>query len=90
MKKLISEKSIVETFNKGNLKIELTPDMIITPQAESKAAQLGVEIIKKTFKKISYTDKQRIINAVIEKFPGGKYSRNKIEKVVQDVLNTLS
>ena len=90
MKKLISEKTIIEMFNSGNLKIEVTPDIIITPQAESKAAQLGIEIIKGTSQKISYTDKQRIIDAVIERFPGGNYSRAKIEKVVQEVINSLS
>ena len=87
MKKLISEKTIENVFAGGKMKIEIHSDSIVTPQAESVAERLGVKIIKSISENISYSDKQKIINAVMERFPGGKFSRAKIEKAVQDVLN---
>jgi len=87
MKKLISEKTVEKAFAAGHLQIEAEPGAIVTPQAESVADRLGVEIIKNTSQKISYSDKQKIISAVLERFPGGKFSRVKIEKAVQDILN---
>jgi hypothetical protein len=89
MKKLISEETIEKAFAQGKMKIEVVPDTIITPQAVSVAERLGVEIISDTSPKISYADRQKIIDAVIERFPGGKFSRAKIEKAVRDVLNNL-
>ena len=89
MKKLISEKTIEKAFSEGRMKINVDPDSIVTPQAYSIAKKLGVEIIKNTHQSISYSDKQKIIDAVIKRFPGGKYSRARIEKAVQDVLNAL-
>ena len=89
MKKLISEKTVEKAFAAGKMKIEAEPYAIVTPQAMSVAEQLGVEIIIQTSQHISYADRQKIINAVMERFPGGKFSRSKIEKAVRDVLNNM-
>ena len=89
MKKLISEETVEKAFAAGRMQIQTEPGSIVTPQAESVAVRLGVEIFKKVSRKISYSDRQKIINAVMEKFAGGKFSKAKIEKAVQDVLNVL-
>jgi len=89
MKRLISGKTVEKAFAEGKLRIDIPTDSIVTPQAQSVAEKLGVEIKKNTSQYISYTDKQKIIDAVIKKFPNGKYSRAKIEKAVQEVLNAL-
>jgi hypothetical protein len=89
MKKLISEKTVEQAFAEGKLRIDVAMDTIVTPQALTIAEKLGVEIKKQTSKHISYTDKQKIVDAVIKRFPNGKFSRAKIEKAVQDVLNAL-
>ena len=88
MKKLISEKTVEQAFVAGKMIIEIDSGTIITAQAESVAANLGVELIKNISKKTSYTDRQKIIDGVVERFPCGKFSRAKIEKAVQDVLNS--
>ena len=87
MKKLISEKTVEKAFAAGRMQIQTEIGAIVTPQAKSVAEHLGVEIIKKFSRNISYLDRQKIIKAVMEKFVGGKFSKAKIEKAVQDVLN---
>jgi hypothetical protein len=89
MKKLISEKTVEKAFAAGKMQIEVEPQAIVTPQATSAAERLGVEIVRNTSQHISYADRQKIINAVVERFPGGKFSRAKIEKAVRDVLNAM-
>jgi len=87
MNKLISEDTVQKAFASGNMKIQVDYGTIITPQAESVAERLGVEIIKQSSPNITYSDRQKIINAVIERFPDGKYSRAKIEKAVKEILD---
>lgn len=90
MKKLISEKTIKQSFSAGKMKMNIPADAIVTPQAEATAAHLGVTLDRQGIsQKISYTDRQKIINAVLERFPGGQFSKAKIEKAVRDVLNSL-
>jgi len=89
MKKLISEKTVEKAFAAGKMQIEVELDAIVTAQAISVAEQRGVEIIRNTAQHISYADRQKIINAVLQRFPGGKFSRSKIEMAVRDVLNNM-
>jgi hypothetical protein len=88
--KLISEKTVQKAFATGKMQIFAEPGSIVTPQAESVAEHLGVKIIKSSRPNISYSDKQKIIDEVLQRFPGGKFSRAKIEKAVQEVLNVPS
>jgi hypothetical protein len=91
MKKLISAEKIESMFESGELRLEVDMDnSIITPQARSKAQSLGVELveIKKVNPNISFNDRKRIIEEVLKKFPGGKYSRSKIEQAVKEVVNS--
>lgn len=88
MKKLISEKTIEQAFAAGKMTLELDPDSIVTPQAEQAASNLGVELVRKTSRKFSYTDRQKIVDAVLKRFQGGQFSRAKIEKAVKDILNS--
>ena len=91
MKKLISAKTIRQAYDAGNLRIEIEQaESIITPQAQTTAEQLGVELVEiksKTETKVSYSDYQKIVKQVSDHFPGGKYSKAKIEKAVKDVLS---
>ena len=89
MKKLISEETVEKAFAAGRMQIQTELGAIVTPQAESVAERLGIEIIKKVSRNMSYSDRQKIITAVLERFTGGKIRREKIEKAVQDVLNAL-
>jgi len=87
MKKLISEKTVEKAFATGKMQILVGPNDIITAQAQSAAEKMGVEIIRDMPQNVSYADRQKIIDAVIERFPGGKFSRSKIEKAVREVLD---
>ena len=87
MNKLISENTIQKAFASGKMKIQVEYGSIVTPQAESVAEHLGVEIIKQSSPNITYADRQKIINAVMERFPDGKYSRAKIEKAVKKIID---
>ena len=88
MKKLISAQTIEQEHNAGNFKIEVSAeDMIVTDEAFALAKQLGVELIySKGQQSVSYTDMQKIVTEVLHKFPGGKFSRARIEKAVKEVL----
>lgn len=91
MPRLIKEKCVEIAFKEGRMTIEVEmPGTIVTPQAESTAQKLGVKIIKKAkpTQKISYSDRNKIIKEVINKYPGGKYSRSTIERAIDDVLKS--
>ncbi len=92
MKKLISAKTIEELIDSGKLRLEVnTQDTIITPQAQSAAQSLGVELVKVQHKsKVSFTDRQRIIQEVQQHYAGGRFSKSKIEIAVKDVLAGLN
>lgn len=89
MSKLIKEKCVEKAFNEGRMVIEVDlPGTIVTPQAETTALKLGVKIIKKSsFEKVSYSDRNKIISEIMNRFPGGKYSRSSIEHAIDEVLN---
>ena len=89
MKKLISAEYIRDAHreNKNTLEIDYNTH-IVTPEAIQVAEQLGVEIIRKSVK-ISYPDKQKIIEKVQEKIPGGKYSKSAISLALDEVLAKL-
>ncbi len=92
MKKLISAKTIEELIDSGKLRLEVnTQDTIITPQAQSAAQSLGVELVEVQHKsKVSFTDRQRIIQEVQQHYAGGRFSKSKIEIAVKDVLAGLN
>ncbi len=92
MKKLISAKTIEELSNSGTMRLEVnTEDTIITPQAQSAAQSLGVELVEVQHKsKVSFTDRQRIIQKVQQHYAGGRFSKSKIEIAVKDVLAGLN
>lgn len=88
MKKLISAKTIQQACDSGQMRMEVNLDeFIVTPQAQTLAEQLGVELVEvKNRLKISFTDYQKIVDKVNAHFAGTKFSRAKIEKAVKDVL----
>ncbi len=89
MKKLISAEYVRQAHHKKEYKLEIDNNThIITPEAIQVAEQLGVEIIAQT-SKISYPDKQKIIDQVQKKITGGKYSRAAINKALDEVLSKL-
>ena len=90
MKKLISGETIEKAVAEGRLRLEFSAaDTIVTPQAQSMAEKLGVElIVKEKTQTFSHADMQKIISEVQKQFPGGKYSRAKIQQVVKEVLNS--
>jgi hypothetical protein len=92
MKKLISEKTIEELFNSGNMRLNVSAlDTIVTPQAQAAAQKLGVELVEIQNKTIvSFTDRQKIIQEVQKHFAGGKYSKSKITEAVKKVLTGLN
>ena len=75
-----SNKDKDKTYDVENLVKPGTIDALITVIAES----VSNGSMHKTF---PYLDRQKIIFAVMERFPSGRFSRAKIEKAVQDVLN---
>ena len=89
MSKLIKEKCVEKAFNEGRMIIEVDlPGTIVTPQAETTAMKLGVKIVKKSsLEKISHSDKNKIISEILNRFPGGKFSRSSIENAINEVLN---
>ncbi|KAA3614797.1 MAG: hypothetical protein D8M58_10090 [Calditrichaeota bacterium] len=92
MKKLISENTIEELYNSGKMRLEVDmADTIVTPQAQNSAQKLGVELVEiKTKSKVSYADKQKIINEVQKHFSGGRFSKSKIENAIHNVLAGLN
>lgn len=91
MTRLIKEKCVEMAFNEGRMTIEVEmPGTIVTQQAESTAQKLGVKIIKKNAitLKLSYSDKNKIITEVMNRYPSGKYSRSLIEKAIDSVIHT--
>lgn len=89
MKKLISAKSIEQAYANGNLQLVVNlSESIVTPQAQTRAEQLGVQIVEQKVRtKISYTDFQKIVEMVSRHFAGSKFSRAKIEKAVKEILD---
>lgn len=88
--RLIKEKCVEIAFKEGRMTIEVEmPGTIVTPQAESTAQKLGVKIVKKrsATQKVSHSERKKIIDEVVNRFPGGKYSRSAIERAIDEVLN---
>ena len=92
MKKLISAKNIEELFNSGKMRLEInSPETIVTPQAQTMAQQLGVELIEANDKfRVSFADRQKIISEVQSHYANGTYSKAKITKAVKVVLAGLN
>ena len=92
MKKLIFAKTIEELFNSGKMRLEVNiSDTIVTPQAQSAAQKVGVELVEVQTKTIvSFTDKQKIIQEVQKHYAKGKYSKSKIADAVKEVLAGLN
>ncbi len=90
MPRLIKEKCVEDAFKEGRMILEVeVPGTIVTPQAESTAMKLGVKIIKKSVShKISHADRKKITTEILNRYPGGKYSRSSIERAIDEVLNS--
>ena len=88
--RLIKEQCVEKAFKEGKMIIEVeVPGTIVTPQAESTAQKLGVKIVKKetSLKKISYSDRKKIIEEIRNRYPAGKYSRALIERAIDEVIS---
>ena len=92
MKKLISANTIEELYNSGKMRLEVnTSDTIVTPQAQSAAQKLGVELVEVQNKSsVSFADRQKIIQEVQNHYSGSKYSKSKISEAVKKVLAGLN